>query len=90
MVDGEDKRKVHGSFVNRTVEAQNLEEAKAIALEQVRIEAAKKYGEGTVALVLEVEELKEIEPPDSSVSPQGFTLFGESSEPEPGWKFGDK
>ena len=86
VVDGADKKKVHGFFVNRTVEAQSSEEAKAIALEQVRMEAAKKYGEGAVALVREVEELKEIEPPDSSVGPQGFILFGESSEPKPWWK----
>ena len=84
VVHGEDKKKVHGFFVNRTVEAQNLEEAKAIALGQVRIEAAKKYGEGAVALVLEVEE---IESPESSMSPQGFILFGESSKAEPWWKF---
>ena len=84
---GEDKETVYGFFVNRVGQAKNADEAIAIALEELRIEVVKKYREGAAARVLEVEELKEIEAPEGSVSPQGFLLFPESSETRPWWKF---
>ena len=73
--------------MKRAVEVQNSEEAKSIALDQVRIEATKKYGEGAVAIVLEVQYLTEIEPSGSSVTPLGFILFDQSSKARPWWKF---
>ena len=80
MIHGENKEKIYGFFVNRTVEAQSSEEATAVALKRVRIEALNKYPEGAEALVLEVEEL---EPPEGSVTPQGFILFNESPKVRP-------
>ena len=54
----------------------------------IKEEVLVKHGEAATELVLNVEEVREVEPASGLSEPQGFLLFDEeNSQDKPWWKF---